>query len=305
MKVSSLFNLLHYKQAYSIYSLLKYNKNANHILIRYTHSEEYLTNYNMILTIYTCLFGDLLRQNNPTMELWSNSNTYYIKCSTIKNIGECSEFIRSIISSYNHYKNTKNYIILDDFSHLSYNFQNTLKQYIEKAYETTHFCIISSDLKNITNHFRDMFCFINIKPLTLSEKYIYLTKVFSYKNIDHELLYQFCHKYTIDEIVIKIQNKDYIYMNDYLLTCINDFFKSSFSITTVKELSYSLIKKKKDFISVMKQWLYEYIYHSSITLQKYHSIINALNLCKSKDKYRDIIYLETILVDIYHIINII
>lgn len=304
MKISPLFNLLHYKQAYSIYSLLKYNKNANHILVRYTHSEEYLAQYNMILTIYSCLFGDLLRQNNPTMELWSNSNTYYIKCSTIKNIGECSEFIKKIISSYNHYKNTKNYIILDDFSSISYNFQNTLKKYIEKYCETSHFCIISSNFKNITNELRDMFCFINIKPPTLSDKYIYLMKVFPDKNIK-ELLYQYCGKYTIDEVVIKIKNKNYIDINDYLLTRINYFLKSPFSITTLKELSYSLIKKKKDFISVMKQWLWEYIYHSSISLKKYHSIINALNLCKSKDKYRDIIYLETILVDIYHIINII
>ena len=150
-----------------------------------------------------------------------------------------------------------------------------------------------------------MFCFINIKPPTLSEKYIYITSMFSDKNIDYELLYEYCDKYTIDEIVIKLQNKKYIHMNDFLLTRINSFLKSSFSITGLRELSYPMIKKKKDFISILKQWLSEYIYHPSVSLEKYHDIIIAMNLCGLNDKYRDIIYLETILLDIYHIINII
>jgi hypothetical protein len=294
------FDSIHYKIIYRLEKLFD-NKNHPNIII---YGKKNCGKTNLIKLIFNELFEVKKMSNNCNFHMINYGLYYYFDCKNISNKNEFIDYLKTLCNFIDHSEKHK-YIILDSFENANEYIQNCLKVILEKSTLVSKFIIVSTNANFIITALRSRSLLIRINEPKFYDKYVYLNNIFTKNKIvfNKSLLLNDCRKITIDEIINSYLS-DYKYksIKSYYVDLIIGFFYETFSlielrnlVQTLKEVSLSeiinceLIKrlrfiiKEKKLIMIIKE------------ISHYNHII--------QNSYRDIIFIESLLIRIYNIIN--
>lgn len=286
-------DIINYKTANKLYSLLK-NSNIPPIIIYGTKTSG---KTELIKSVFQEIFPEkkYSTQTNESYDLSYHTHIHFFSCRKIKLKNNFFAYIEKITKSYNYYLDTKKYIIIDNFQVLDNRSQIHIKNILEKSYKTTSWIFITNDYNKLYTSLLSMCMIIRIPKQTLSEKVIYL------KDHNNKQLYDQCKQYDINEVLLLSENCKYIYEEktkelNLLVTnslCLKDILSYSLSI---KELDLSISKILAFWLSMISS-TYSFDIISDIV-----SIISHYDHLYQKS-YRDIIYIESIIIHIIDILH--
>ena len=302
MKICELYN---YKHAYKIYKILLHKNHSN--IIIYGKLEK-------IFLIKTIL--DEYFQNTETINIYDeeiyyeyNSYYYYFNIKKIKLDTKDSfiKTIKKISKSYNYFTDKNNYIILDNYDKINPIIENKLKVIIEKTLSTTKFIILTRMFDKVLQANQSRCICIRISLLSSIDKEIYIKNYLKINNIQKEdrIIKELINSYSdINDIIKKIDGYNdpmKIFLQKIVSFMDNKLNKN---LVILKELSYNIKNSVVDVNELLKQIINYYICQN-ISSDKKSKIIK-----KSTETnylmincYKDIIYLEYYLLDIYNILN--
>lgn len=307
-------SLIHYKIGYKLYNFIS-NKNHPNILV---HG---INNSGKTLLIKTVL-NDLFNINKYTNKEYLTDNIiyeksylhYYFDLKLVNNDLKFIDFIKDIVKSYNYYTNKYNYIILDNFEYLSNLNQDRLRVIFEKSLNTTKIIIITSKLNKINQPLLSRFINFKIPNHNITDKYIYFKNLLNknYYVISDDILFEILKKHSdlnynfinilsylknniingdiYDEIILK-------YMN--IINSKKDLTKK---ITDMKQLIY-LSRSLIDINTFYRRFL-TYLLDLNISNEKKSKLVKVFteNNILVDNSFKDLLYLEGLLVEIYWII---
>ena len=308
-------SLIHYKLGYKLYNIISNNNHPNLLIHGVNGSGKTL----LIKTVLNDLFDinkytkkELLTEN---INYERSDYHYYFDLKLVNNDLKFIDFIKDIVKSYNHYTNKYNYIILDNFEHLSNLNQDRLRVIFEKSLNTSKIIIITSKLNKINNPLLSRFINIRIPLHNLTDKYIYFKELLNknYYVISDDILF---------EILKKHSDLNYNFIN--ILSYLKNNIINGDIYDEINLKYMNIINSKKDItkkISDMKQLIY--LSRSLIDINTFYRrfLIYLLNLNISNDKksklvkvftennilvdnsFKDLLYLEGLLVEIYWILT--
>jgi len=295
-----IINLLHYKKAYCLYFLLK-NKSHNHIILSGT--EEIGKSY-LVTQLFSFIYPSKLFENVSDNYCFTyNNDYYYIDCKTINQKTLFLEFIKGIVSTYNHYNNHSKYIILDHFEYMNQTIQNSLKVIIEKCVFTSKIIIITNRYNKIIQPIKSRCFNIRISP-SIHDNYLYLQNFFEEKQISYNpyLLFEDCKKYKLSFIINKYTITKYTDINEIL-------YKQFCRLIYHQTINLKLIGSIRKFSSTIKeinipiqQFLKRYIKENWICSQKRIQFIAEKDHLLQKS-YRELIHIEAIILNLNNQIN--
>jgi len=308
-------SLIHYKLGYKLYNIISNNNHPNLLIHGVNGSGKTL----LIKTVLNDLFDinkytkkELLTEN---INYERSDYHYYFDLKLVNNDLKFIDFIKDIVKSYNHYTNKYNYIILDNFEHLSNLNQDRLRVIFEKSLNTSKIIIITSKLNKINNPLLSRFINIRIPLHNLTDKYIYFKELLNknYYVISDDILF---------EILKKHSDLNYNFIN--ILSYLKNNIINGDIYDEINLKYMNIINSKKDLtkkITDMKQLIY--LSRSLIDINTFYRrfLIYLLNLNISNDKksklvkvftennilvdnsFKDLLYLEGLLVEIYWILT--
>ena len=302
MKICELYN---YKHAYKIYKILLHKNHSN--IIIYGKLEKIF----LIKTILDEYFQNTETINIYDEEIYYEYNSYYyyfdIKKIKLDTKDSFIKTIKKISNSYNYFTDKNNYIILDNYDKINPILENKLKVIIEKTLSTTKFIILTSMFDKVLQAIQSRCVCIRISLLSSIDKEFYIRNYLKLNNIEKEdkEIKILINSYTdINDIIQKIN--DYNDPISIFLEKIISFMniKLNKNLIVLKELSYNIKNSVVDVNELLKQIINYYICQN-ISSDKKSKIIK-----KSTETnylmincYKDIIYLEYYLLDIYNILN--
>ena len=297
-------DLLHYKELNHIRNILLNRNHSNLIIYGPSKCGKTL----IISELFKYLYGDLsVIEDNKKITVYGNISYYYIYSDMIYDKIYFKEYIKELINTYDYYTDKIKYIIIDNFENINISIQRFLKVILEKSYRTTKFIIITNILNNIDVSIKSRCSLIRIPLPTYINKKIYLMNLFNKHDISFNefLLEKDCKKYNLENIIYKYQsncNYEDIYQT-YKDRFLDMVIMKDFNLLNIKSLSSNIKEINLDleeFFKLLLDNLMEICNNDIISLlikeiAKYNHII--------KQSYRDIIYIELILISIFRIIN--
>jgi hypothetical protein len=292
----SYIDLITYKQGITLYSSLSKNVFQNTIL------------YGIKETGKTLLVKTILKElyNSPERIIQKEKLTYYsssyytfFDCHQIFNKQLFIQIIKEIVKSYNYYQDSYQLIIIDHFEEIPILYQNIFKVIFEKSYKNARFLLITNQLNRIINPIQSRCFMVRIKTSLSSDKWFHYNQLFQ-KDLS-------C-KNNFDELSLKELNKQ---INLYgsqipsLITLITkqiyNLCQESFSLSKIKELSNMIelvnISKTELFQEIISQFSKHY--PNKIMFSIIHLLADYEH--KLLNSFRDIIYLESIIIHLYKI----
>lgn len=307
-------SLIHYKIGYKLYNFIS-NKNHPNILV---HG---INNSGKTLLIKTVL-NDLFNINKYTNKEYLTDNIiyeksdlhYYFDLKLVNNDLKFIDFIKDIVKSYNYYTNKYNYIILDNFEYLSNLNQDRLRVIFEKSLNTTKIIIITSKLNKINQPLLSRFINFRIPNHNLTDKYIYFKNLLNknYYVISDEILFEILKKHSdlnynfiniLSYLKNNIINGDiYDEINLKYMNIINSKKDLTKKITDMKQLIY-LSRSLIDINTFYRRFL-TYLLDLNISNEKKSKLVKVFteNNILVDNSFKDLLYLEGLLVEIYWII---
>ena len=297
----SIKDLHNYKDGCKIYriindsnhpNLIIKNPNNNNKGFIYTILNEYfLLNKNIKITIY-----------DEEIYYEYTDIYYYFDMKKIKlDIkNSFTNIIKKITSTYNYYTNNNNYIILDNYEIINPLIENKLKVIIEKSNATTKFIIFTKKVDKILDAIKSRCIFIRFSPLNIYDKQI-IFKEYSHINGFNSIL----EKYQDIELIKQILSGYKDPYDIFVKKCIQIFHKKmSKNINEIKDLSYNIKNSVLEFPEIQKRLISHYL-GENISSEKKSKIIkiSANNNYLMINCYKDIIYIEYYLLEIYNILN--
>ena len=295
----SLVDLYNYKDAYKIYKIISDKNHPNIILNGKIIKKEF------IITILNEYFFKKNIQNSIyDEEIYYEYNDiyYYFDIKRIK-LDIKNTFIntiKKITASYNYFTNKNNYIILDNYNFINPILENKLKVIIEKSCYTTKFIILTSQYDKILEAIKSRCICTRIAVLNYYDKSYILKEYSNLKNFK-----QILEKYDDIELIKNLFNGYKDPLDIFVKKCIKLFNKKmNKNINDLKELSYNIKNSVLNYPELQKR-LIKYYLQTNISNEKKSKIINASsdNNYLMINCYKDIIYIEHYLLEIYNIIN--
>tara|TARA_A100001037_G_scaffold241032_1_gene221129 strand:+ start:1384 stop:2316 length:933 start_codon:yes stop_codon:yes gene_type:complete len=295
------YDSIHYKLIYQIEQL--FNKKDHPNIIIYGKKRCGKT------TIIRLLFNELFEwkkesENNNNFHMINYGMYYYFDCKNIINKNEFIEYLKTLCKSKD-YSEKHKYIILDSFEDVNYHIQNCLKVILEKSSVVSKFIIISINMNFIIPALRSRCLNIGISEPKFYDKYIYLKNVFTNNNIifNKSLLLNDCRESTIEDIINKyLSNDNYKNIKSYYVDEIIDLFYKPFSLNKLRDLSQIL--KELDLSEIIN---YELIDRLQLIIKEKKLIMIIKEIAQYnhiiQKSYRDILFIESLLIRIYNIIN--
>lgn len=292
MRIKDLHN---YKEAYFIYKILL-DKSHPNLIISYKYSKK-----KFIKTILNEKFS-ITKNNifNENIYYEYNDIYYYFDIKKVKlDIKDTFiNTIKNITNTYNHYLEISNYIILDNYDTINSIIESKLKVLIEKSQSTSKFIFLTNNYDKIEDAIKSRFIMIRIKPLSYYDK----LQIFDeYKCIDNfkDILTNNDDLDLIKKLLNGFKNPYDLIISKWL-----KIVNSKFNLSLIKDLSYNFMCSSLDFPELQKE-LIKYYMKSDLSSEKKSLIIK-----KSSDInylmincYKDIIYIEYYLIELYNIIN--
>ena len=308
-------SLIHYKIGYKLYNFIS-NKNHPNILV---HG---INNSGKTLLIKTVL-NDLFNINKYTNKEYLTDNIiyeksdlhYYFDLKLVNNNLKFIDFIKDIVKSYNYYTNKYNYIILDNFEYLSNLNQDRLRVIFEKSLNTTKIIIITSKLNKINQPLLSRFINFKIPNHNITDKYIYFKNLLNknYYVISDEILFEILKKHSdlnynfiniLSYLKNNIINGDiYDEINLKYMNIINSKKDLTKKITDMKQLIY-LSRTLIDINTFYRRFL-TYLLDLNILNEKKSKLVKVFteNNILVDNSFKDLLYLEGLLVEIYWILT--
>tara|TARA_B100000035_G_C20988708_1_gene549127 strand:+ start:168 stop:1058 length:891 start_codon:yes stop_codon:yes gene_type:complete len=291
-------DLHHYKDAYYIYKILCDKSHPNLIISHKYPLKEFITT---ILDDKYYINNKIINTENINYEY--NDIYYYFDVSKIKlDIKDTFiNLIKGISNSYNYYKNNNNYIIIDNYEKINPILQLKLKVIIEKTQSTTRYILLTKNYDNINIAIKSRCIMVRIKPLSYYDKDIIFKKYENVKNYKQIL------KNNDDINLIKKLLNGFIDPYDLIIKrCLTIFNEKKYNIviSKIKEISYNFMNSVLNFPLLQKKII---IYYSQsdisdgkkLQIVKKSCDINYLMI----NSYKDIIYIEYYLLELYKILN--
>ena len=295
----SYINTIHYKIGDKIFNLFKY-KNHNNILIYGNKSSGKTTLIKSLLK--TLSNNDYQEIKNENYHVIIDSNYYYFNCNTIYNRVKYIDYIKEIINSYDYFNDKMKYIVIDSYESTSENLQDCLKVIMEKSFITTKFIIITNRISKVNEAIKSRCMLIRIPIPTVNDKFCYLKTNFKMNHKNDLLLYEDCKKYNLFTLLMNRKNHT------------NKLQEYSNKIMDIlrKEINLSLINKIKILSCEIKSInlpineLFNYLLNDLLKISNHtYEIIQLISEYEHSlsFSYREIIYIESFIINIYKVIN--
>jgi len=294
------YESIHYKLIYKIEQLFN-NKDHPNIII---YGKKRCGKTTIIRLLFNELFEWKKESVNNNFHMINYGMYYYFDCKNIINKNEFIEYLKTLCKSID-YSEKHKYIILDSFEGVNYHIQNCLKVILEKSFIVSKFIIVSINMNFIIPALRSRCLNIGISEPKFYDKYIYLKSVFNNNNIifNKSLLLLNCRKNTIEDIINKyLSNDKYINIKSYYVDEIIEFLYKPFSLDNLRNLSQIL--KELDLSEIID---YELIDRLQLIIKEKKLIMIIKEIAQYnhiiQKSYRDILFIESLLIRIYNIIN--
>jgi hypothetical protein len=283
-------NSINYKIGNHLYELFNYLNHNNILLYGVSGTgKTYL--------IKSLLFDDTIidvKKDHFKIEI-SKSN-YYIDCNSITNKIDFITFIKDVTLKKDHNEINK-YIVLDNYQSVNENIQNSLKVIIEKSYLTSKFIFITNNLSKVIKAIQSRFQTIRFPSLKTSDKYIYIKN-----NFNQNIIYNDCKNTSLKNLIY-YHDKKYDKLR-YFIDKIKEIFtlKINFEmVQKIKLLSCEIKEINLPIKQVFTRLIYDLKYDNQIMIQ----IINIISEYEYNThfSYRDIIYIESLIINLYKVIN--
>jgi AAA+ ATPase superfamily predicted ATPase len=278
----SYLDLFSYKQVYRLYSLMKNQQIQNTIIYGCKQSGK----TQLINVILKELYG--IAKLNQTKQMYTNTHYTYIDYRKTLDKQKIFDTIKDIIKSYNYFQQSYQYIILDHFDEVSVCYQNMFKVILENSYETSRFIILTNRLNRV------------IKPL---QSRCVLLRLHKPLKTDLQIYYQ--KPINIQSFSLKRLNKqiDQTEPIQIFVEQLMEILNGQFSLERIKQYS--------DKFQLLQLPLTEFLHNLLFKLSKQYSTSIMMKLTslfafyqhKLGYSFRDILYLESIIIRIYKIIH--
>ena len=283
-------NSINYKIGNNLYELLTY-PNHNNILL-----------YGVSGTGKTYLIRSLLFSDNIIdvkiyhFKIEISRSNYYIDCNTITNKNDFINFIKDVTIKKDHNEINK-YMVLDNYQSVNENIQNSLKVIIEKSYLTTKFIFITNNLSKVIKAVQSRFQAIRFPSLKTYDKYIYIKN-----NYNETITYDDCKNVSLKNLIY-YHDKKYDKLS-YFINKIKEILSSKMSFETIQKIK-SLSCEIKEINIPIKQIFTSLVCSLSYNTEIMIKIIKVISEYEynSHFSYRDIIYIESLIINLYKVIN--
>ena len=297
-------NLYNYKEAYKIYKLLL-NKDHTNIFI---YGNKDIDKTKFIKDILTDFFKIKSKNSivNEDIKYEYNDFYYYFNIKGVKYDIKNSfiNTIKPIVSSFNYYTGLSNYVIFDNFDFINPIIENQLKVIIEKSSTTSKFIILTSNYTKHLEAIKSRCINIRLPSPNIYDKEIIIKDFIRKEKITCDI-HKYLQYYDIETIKKKllINYKDpYDIFLDKIILLMNS--KLSKNIIELKELAYNFKNSVLD-INILSRRILNYYLQQKINSKKKINIVQKItdfNYLMVKC-YKDIIYIEYLLIDLYNILN--
>ena len=281
---------INYKIGNNLYELLKY-PNHNHILLYG------LSGTGKTYLIRSLLFNvNIIDVKNYHFKVEISKSNYYIDCNTITNKNDFINFIKDVTLKKDHNEISK-YIVLDNYQSVKENIQNSLKVIIEKSYTTSKFIFITNNLSKIIKAIQSRFQAIRFPSLKTYDKYIYIKN-----NFNQNIMYDDCKNTSFKNLIYNYDtNYDKV---SYFINKIKKIFSSKMNFENVQKIK-ALSCEIKEINLPIKQVFTRLIDNLRYDTQIMIQIIKIISEYEYNIQfsYRDIIYIESLIINLYKVIN--
>ena len=302
----NIYDLIHYKKIEKMRGILKNKDHPNIVLYGNYKCGKTI----FIQKLFTYLYGDnQIIHDDSKLRVYGNKTYYYIYCNHIYDKEYFKGYINDIVKSYDYYNDTMKYIILDNYNLINDYIQRFLKVIIERSNATTKFIIITNKLNYTDPAIRSRCLLFRLNEPSIYDKIIYLQRLFRINDIYYNqyLLEKDCRKYNLQELIHKYSaSENYMNIYEKITSKITDFlFFDTFDILKIKKISSEIKELNTNFEKIVEQVINIFFkIYSSNTNQLYLLIKEITkNNHILQTSFRDIIYIESIIINLYSIIN--
>lgn len=309
IKNEGVLDIIHYKIAIRLKDIIHHRTKPN-IIIHGVHKSG---KSKIIQCVLKETFGpSMIIKNDKVTSFQGNKYYFLFNVSDIINKNNIISFIKDIVKKYDHFNNTIKYVILEDFNHISFSFQNILKVIIEKSFQNARFIIITNKIGSIHDSIHNSFYTLRVPLPTKYDKYIYLKELLNKKGIHYNqnLLLNDCSSYDIN-VLINL----YLISYEYKLTMQNEnkvynickIFQSSLNVKCIRELANYIKNININIVEILKGLMN--------ILPKIYSVLNTDPIKLSliikeisryeyiiRKSYREIIPIESLIIKLYRIL---
>ena len=298
---NKLTETINYKDGYKILSMLQH-KNHNNMII---YGISKIGKTTLIKQVLKEFFGEEKGKviENDDINVFIHSHYYLFNCKKCQCKRVFTNYVNNIICSYNHYTNKNHYLIFDQFEEASHILQNYLKVIIEKNSLICRFLFVTNHLQNILHSIKSRCILVRVSEPSTSDKIIYMSKILKNENISYYInkLHNHCKGNTIQELIniYFFEGDGSIDMIEHIISNIIKLFSKPLNIKQIKIQSNLIADLQINYPFFLRN-LISKIIKTSPTKDIYTiiQIITEYELLLKKS-YRDIIYLESLLIQLY------
>ena len=283
-------NSINYKIGNNLYEIFTY-PNHNHILLYG------VSGIGKTYLVRSLLFNDnIIYVKNYHFKIEISKSNYYIDCNTITNKNDFINFIKDVTIKKDHNEINK-YIVLDNYQSVNENIQNSLKVIIEKTYLTSKFIIITNNLSKVIKAIQSRFQAIRFSSLKTYDKYIFIKN-----NYNETITYDDCKNVSLKNLIY-YHDKKYNKLS-YFINQIKEILSSKMNFETIQKIK-SLSCEIKEINIPIKQILSSLVCSLTYDTKRMIKIIKIISEYEYNIQfsYRDIIYIESLIINLYKVIN--
>ena len=301
----TLFDTIHYKDGYKILSMLQH-RNHNNMIIYGTSKNGKTTVIKQVLNEF---FGEEKGQliENDDIHVFVHSHYYLFNCKKCKCKRAFTNYVNNIICSYNHYTNQNHYLIFDQFEEASHILQNYLKVMIEKSSSICRFLFVTNSLQNILHPIQSRCILVRVPEPSTSDKIVYMSKILTNENISYDInkLHNSCKGNTIQGLIniYFFKGGGAIDIIDHIISNIIKLFSKPVNIKQIKIQSNLIADLQIPYPLFLTKLMSKII--ETFPTKDIFTIIQIITEYELllKKSYRDIIYLESLLIQLYKTIH--